>query len=529
MRRTLVALALGVLALLSRTAHAEQVTYTVAIGNNAPPSGETTLAPLRYADDDAIRYGETLGRLPGRVWLLSTLDSGTLRRHPEWRSRALAPTLAKLKEAVATIAARIAVDRARGATPVVFLTFSGHGSVANDGEYYLALLGGQLTRSMLYDEILEPLRDAQVHLIVDSCNADGVVGARGAFEHELDARTVPLDADEKQSVLARYRLERFPNVGVLIASAQNQEAHEWSQIEAGVFTYEVTSALLGAADVNGDSRVEYGEVAAFVAAANRALPNPTGAPRLVARAPKNKSPLLVDITKLERSLVLTGSPEKLGKFFIELPNGERWLEAHLPARARLTLALPLQRGSFLRSGESEAEIPLTASRIVRLESLKFSPSSVASRGSVERALREHLFSLPFDRDYYRRFAAANDLPAVSFDVAPAALPAWQDVPERSKAPAIALGAVGSGAAAVGLVSGYPRHRRLSRLSSRAARASGSGAAERRRSQPQHRARRRRGQHRRGRWSLGLVASGPEHAHCARPGSPVAEPRLVKSY
>jgi hypothetical protein len=244
-------------------------------------------------------------------------------------------------------------------------------------------------------------------------------------------------------------------VGVLIASAQNQEAHEWSQIEAGVFTYEVTSALLGAADVNGDSRVEYGEVAAFVAAANRSLPNPSAAPRLVARAPKSKSPLLVDITKLERSLVLTGSPEKLGKFFIELPNGERWLEAHVPARTRLTLALPLQRGSFLRSGGSEAEIPLTASRVVRLESLKFSPSSISSRGSVERALREHLFSLPFDREYYRRFAAASDLPAVSFDFAPTPLPTtWQDAPEGRKAPAIALGAASAGAAAVGLVSGY---------------------------------------------------------------------------
>ena len=91
MKSSLCALVLGVLGLLSRASHAEQVTYTVAIGNNAPPSGEATLAPLRYADDDAIRYGETLGRLPGRVWLLSTLDSGTLRRHPEWRARALAP------------------------------------------------------------------------------------------------------------------------------------------------------------------------------------------------------------------------------------------------------------------------------------------------------------------------------------------------------------------------------------------------------------------------------------------------------
>lgn len=454
MSRFVAALLCGALALTSRAANAEQVSYTIAVGNNAPPAGEASLAPLRYADDDAIRYVETLGRLPGRAWLLSTLDSGTQRRHPEWRARAHTPSLAKLREVVAGIAAQVTADRARGATPVVFITFSGHGSVRDDGEYFLALAGGELTRGVLYDEVLEPLREAQVHLIVDSCNADGVVGTRGTFDREVDARTVQLEADEKQSILARYRLDRFPNVGVLIASAQNQESHEWSQIEAGVFTYEVTSALLGAADVNGDHRIEYSEVAAFVAAANRALPNPSAAPRLVARAPRAGSALLVDVTKLERSLMLTGSPEKLGKFYVELPNGERWLEAHLPARARLTLALPLLRGSFLRSGEREAEIPLTSSRVVLLESLKFSPSSVASRGSVERALREHLFALPFDRAYYQRFAAASDLPTVTFSAAPSPLAPHGVTAERSKAPALALAGVSAAAAAAAVVSGF---------------------------------------------------------------------------
>ena len=65
----------------------EPTDYTVAIGNNAPPALDPTLSALRYADDDAIRYAETLGRLRGKVWLLANLDSGTQRRHPEWRAR----------------------------------------------------------------------------------------------------------------------------------------------------------------------------------------------------------------------------------------------------------------------------------------------------------------------------------------------------------------------------------------------------------------------------------------------------------
>ena len=40
----------------------------------------------------------------------------------------------------------------------------------------------------------------------------------------------------------------------------------------GVFSHEVRSALLGGADVDGDDRVTYRELASFVAVANEAVP-----------------------------------------------------------------------------------------------------------------------------------------------------------------------------------------------------------------------------------------------------------------
>jgi len=444
-------------------AHAERHTYTVAIGNNAPPAAEKGLAPLRYADDDAIRYMELFGRLPGRAWLLSDLDAHSKRRHPDWAKKAQSPTLARLREAVATIAAQVTRDLAHGSEPVVFITFSGHGAMTDQGEYYLSLLDSPLTRAVLYDEVLEPLKQAEVHLVIDSCHAGGVVGVRGAFDHELEAKPVALGQAEKDALLSRYSLARFPNVGVLIATTQGQEAHEWSRIEAGVFTYEVSSALLGAADVNGDLRVEYGEVAAFVAAANQAIPNPDAVPELIARAPAGKSSVLLDLTQLERTIVLTGKPAQLGKFYIELSDGQRWLEAHLPADGRMALALPFQGGSFLRTSDSEAEIPALASRVVQVDSLKFAPISVASRGSIERALREKLFWQPFGVAYYRHFAETSGLPPVDLSSAPRDVPnlapaatalVAADHARSSAAPAVALGVSASVSSVVALVSGY---------------------------------------------------------------------------
>jgi hypothetical protein len=442
------------LALVASAAQAREVSYTIAIGNNAPPSGRRDLAPLRYADDDAARYLDLFGRLPGRSWLLAKLDRQTLRRRPGWAAKALPPTLAELRRRIAEVAKAIAADKKAGNTPVVFITYSGHGAVDDAGEYYLTLADGGLTRAALYDQILAPLAEARVHLFVDSCNAEGVVGSRGAFDREVDATSVPLSEADRQAFLSRHGLARFPNVGVLLASTTGQEAHEWSQIESGVFTYEITSALLGAADVNGDLRIEYSEVAAFVAAANRAIPNPDAVPELVARAPAAASSVILDLTALQRTQVLTGRPKRWGKFHIELQNGSRWLGAHLTSNGRMALALPQENGMYLRVGEREAEIPNAPSRVVELDRLRLVPSQVASRGSIAHTLREGLFAKPFDVLYYKSFVRDSGLGSVAF-AGPRPIPAepTAEAPVDYTLPAV-LGTTAAVATAAALVSSF---------------------------------------------------------------------------
>ncbi len=58
---------------------------------------------------------------------------------------------------------------------------------------------------------------------------------------------------------------------VVIATARDQQTHEWDAYAGGVFTHQVISGLRGAADVNRDGRVEYSEVHAFLTSANRWL------------------------------------------------------------------------------------------------------------------------------------------------------------------------------------------------------------------------------------------------------------------
>ena len=47
---------------------AERIVYAVAIGNNAPPASEPSLAALRYADDDAQGVGDAFAGQNGKLY-----------------------------------------------------------------------------------------------------------------------------------------------------------------------------------------------------------------------------------------------------------------------------------------------------------------------------------------------------------------------------------------------------------------------------------------------------------------------------
>lgn len=376
-------------------------TYAVVIGHNAPPRDSTeALDPLRFADDDAARFHDLFVRMGARAVLLSVLDERTQRRSPRAAIAAREPSLENLRLAMRSLREAMAIDRQRGEEVRFFLTYSGHGARSASGEAFLTLSDGALTEEVLFDEILRGAPATYLHLIVDACNASGVVGARGLFGREIDATSVPVRGED---IAAASRLEEFPTLGVLLASTEGNASHEWSEVEAGVFTHEVLSALSGAADVNGDRLVEYSEVQAFVAAANRDLEDPRAVPDVVARPPRiNRRAVLVALDELDGTAFLRGAP-RIGRFFIEMENGQRQLDAHLSGDHEVTLALPAEGVAFLRAAPGEALLRLRSGDSISFARLAFREPRTAIRGSIERSFHDELFASPFTVEYYRGF------------------------------------------------------------------------------------------------------------------------------
>lgn len=451
MRRAALQAAVAVVVLWSSTGAARTIGYAISIGNNAPPS--PALPVLHYADDDAVRYHQLFSRFAAEAHLLTVLDDQTQRRYPGLGAHAQAPTLANLARIVADYAGKMATDVQRGDQPVLYLAFSGHG-FADEGGAFLAMLDGPLTRERLYTDVVGRLPAAYVHLIVDACNAGAVVGVRGVTE--IDA--TPAEVTLSERLAAGEGAQRtWPTVGVVIAATAGEEAHEWSRFESGVFSHEVISGLLGAADINHDGRIEYSELAAFIAAANRDLVDPRAAPRVIARPPPiDHSAPLVAVDTLRDTVFLTGDPSTIGHFYLELDNGQRYLDAHLAAGGT-RIAVPAHARVFVRTATREAAIETGASGSFAIEQLAFHPSAVVARGSLDRAYASGLFHHPYDGAYYRGFVDSAGLSAVAFATdateaaavtSPLAAPAGPD-----RRLAIGLAAVAGAAGITAVVSG----------------------------------------------------------------------------
>jgi len=231
--------------------------FAGVVGHNA--SLEPGLPPLHYADDDAARYWELLRALGATAELFSVLDPDSQARFPEAKAAARPPTREQVLGGVRRMHEAL---RRSGRTDATFwFVFSGHGGVGRNYEGYLHLLDGRLTRGELFREVVAPSPAAFNHLILDACEAYFVVVSRG------EGQAIPDYRAAVRAYLQQEELTRYPNTGVVLASARDLETHEWSAYEAGVFSHELLSALTGAADLDGDGRVGYAEVRAFLTAA----------------------------------------------------------------------------------------------------------------------------------------------------------------------------------------------------------------------------------------------------------------------
>lgn len=393
--------------------------YAVIVGNATSIVPDT--APLEYADDDAARYAELFDAVADDVRLLTVLDSVSQRVFPAQARRALPPDRRTLLATLGAVFERMHADRAAGHEVVFYFVLVGHGHVGAGGEGFFSLLDAPFTRSDLYDKVLASSPATTNHVIVDACNSYFVVNQRGTRGPDEVDDGGPAHTAAVAAYVGGLDLSRYPNTGVLLSTSSAKESHEWSALQAGVFSHQVRSALLGAADADGDGRIGYAELHAFVAAANLRVQDPR------ARVDPYVRPPTIDVTRpivdlresrFEHYLAIpAGTPFR---FFVEDDRGLRYADVHSAAEAPIYLALVPRRHYWVRTPDQARERRVDLNGLIRVDPSSLRPATIASRGSLAETFRRELFAEPFGPQFFQGFAAAH-----GYAVAADGQPRWR--------------------------------------------------------------------------------------------------------
>lgn len=389
-------------------------TYLLIIGQNE--SLDQGVEKLQFADDDAAKNFELFSLYADRASLFSVFDVDTARLHPEAAKKAEVPDknaiLTRLDEYNATMTR----DLERGDEPELFVLYAGHGDVDKTGEGYITLHDAKLSRSQLYAEIIAPSKAKFVHVVVDACKSYFLVKSRGGAWKDDSVHDERND-EAVRALLMEDTLDKFPRAGVIVATSGDQATHEWSRYRGGILSHELRSALSGAADVNGDHRIEYSEVRAFLAAANARVRNPQVRLETFARAPAiDRHRPLVDLSRMARDQsagrLLHFGKTMEGHYSVEDDRGVRFADVNKDLGTEFDVLVPAAHGYFLRKDElEESEISASAPLFVDLEDARFSRVTLASRGAVEESFRRDLYRVPYGKRFYDGFVATSgDLP-----------------------------------------------------------------------------------------------------------------------
>ncbi len=374
----------------------------LVIGSNAALHEGS--AALRFADDDAAKMTLLLEELGFSVTLLTRFDQDSQALFPELVKRAHVPNGRAVEQAFAR-AHMLAPD-----AEFVFF-YSGHGEVDTDGQSYLTLEDGKLTRQALFATYLKAMPDVHKHIIIDACRSEQFVLAKGAWKPDAVRGSQVAVA----RALREQQFSALPRAGVLFAHSLDQQTHEWDRYQGGVFTHEVVSALRGGADLNGDGALEYSEVAAFVASANSAVTDPRARLTITVLPPaEDERHPLVTQPGLGTARVLLIDDQQPHHYVIESAQGVRVADVHRggPAYVRLPPG-EVHVGRTDDQPPTQAQVDANAHGSVRVSDLTFRPQSSAPRGSLDGALRAGLFSRAFSPGYYTGFSDSVGLLQVS--------------------------------------------------------------------------------------------------------------------
>ncbi len=373
---------LSLLATAATDAEAPTARFALVIGVNRALDAST--APLTFADDDAARSFDLFRAMGARALLLSSLDPNTTRLHPQAVAEARPATRAGLEAAVTRIAADVATARERAIATELYVVYAGHGD-ADKGQGYVTLEDGRLTGAEILRDVIERIGARRAHVIVDACSSFLLVSARGPG----GARRTLAGFSQIGTLLGAE------GVGLFLSTSSASESHEWEAIQSGIFSHEVRSGLAGAADADGDGRVRYDELAAFIERANGTIPNEKFRPRVFARPPSD-SPVLADLRGAlqERRIEIPG--DRSGRWFLEDAQGVRLVDLHSAAGTRVALLhRPAATPLFLRDVDLGVEVEIAGDGVVDVGALTPVEPRTKTRSAAHHAFTQ-LFAEPFD-------------------------------------------------------------------------------------------------------------------------------------
>src|SRR5215831_2981938 len=130
MKRGILALAMFFGCLSTARAGVDERYFALVVGYNGPPvtADSDVVAPLRYADDDALSFYELEHEAGSDAVLLTVPDADSRRRFPWAAGVARPPTMSEIDQAVSDLNKRMDAAARAGLSPTFLLFFSGHGS-----------------------------------------------------------------------------------------------------------------------------------------------------------------------------------------------------------------------------------------------------------------------------------------------------------------------------------------------------------------------------------------------------------------
>lgn len=362
--------------------------------------------PLHFADDDAARAFQQWAPGARRAWLLTTFDRESAREFVDLVDLARPPTRESLAQVLGEVAWLARAEAKEGHKTELVFAFAGHGDVDDAGEGYVLFADGAFTRRDLETHVLGTSTTDVNHLVIDACSSYFMVPRGGPATGE--SARVPL-TPKLLDVLAAPGLsaETRARTGVLVSTSRAAEVHESSELRAGVFSFLVRSALAGAADSDGDGRVEYAEAAAFVAAASAGADDPRARLTVHAAAPlQQPHAALADLRALPEGRFLV--VDKKVHLRVLDAHGVPYAELFAAGDRPVHLALVGAPWFVVRKGDEEAVLVARSAGAYALGSLRFDERPPAARGAAS-ALdpARTLFAAAYGRAFVDGFLSAE--------------------------------------------------------------------------------------------------------------------------